>query len=383
MKKILYIIDTFQTGGAEKSLLDISIHNNKIVPYFITIYKGNQLAILAEQFGIKVFQLNINDKYGFHKAVVLIRPIIDEIQPDVIHSTLFRSDIIARKLKKYYKIPLVNSLVNNSYNNDRYRNLSLLGKFKLFGIQVYDSITANNVDLFISNSDTIKETNSYKLRIKPSKIKVIYRGRNFEQFQAVSKDKIIKLKNELGICDGNKILLNVSRLLERKGQLDLLYAFFTISKINESVRLLIAGEGDYRDELENTISSLNLEDKVQLLGNRNDISQLLHLADIFVFPSHYEGLPGALIEAMMAEKIIICSDIPENKECVSNQEAVFFRKNDIKDLESKILSVLNSPNDFKIKGKAAKNIALEKFSIERIVDQYNMIYNDLINSFRK
>ena len=83
MKKIVYILDTFDTGGAEKSLLDIAIQNKEATSYFITIYRGNQLAELAAKNGITVFQLNNDEKYGFSKAVQQLIPIIKEIQPDV------------------------------------------------------------------------------------------------------------------------------------------------------------------------------------------------------------------------------------------------------------------------------------------------------------
>jgi hypothetical protein len=74
--KILYIVDTFETGGAEKSLLDIAMHNPSVNSVFVTIYQGNALAQTAQQAGIKVHTLNIQDKYGFDKAVKCIRPII-------------------------------------------------------------------------------------------------------------------------------------------------------------------------------------------------------------------------------------------------------------------------------------------------------------------
>ena len=119
--KIVYLIDTLETGGAEKSLIDIAINNKEVTSYFITIYRGNILAKVLESNNITVYKLNSDFKYGFDKVVQLLLPIIDKIQPDLIHSTLFKSDIIARKLKRFRKIPLISSFVNNSYVE--YKNL--------------------------------------------------------------------------------------------------------------------------------------------------------------------------------------------------------------------------------------------------------------------
>lgn len=324
MKKILYILDTFETGGAEKSLLDIAIQNKAVESVFVTLYKGNQLAEAAQQAGIKVISLNRTEKYAFGKIVQLLKPIFQEEKPDLIHATLFRADIVSRKIKRYFKIPLVSSLVNNSYIDERYQKLSLLGKLKLYYIQRYDALTAKKVDYFISNSQTIKESNAKALGLSLEKIKVIFRGRDLSKFLSLSEEQLLKTKQELNVQENQVTLLNVSRLLDRKGQLDLLQAIKNLVITHPNVKLYIAGEGFYRSVLENYIQENNLQPHVELLGNRNDIPYLLKLADVFVFPTHYEGLPGALIEAMMSEKTIICTSIPENKECVSAQEAVFF-----------------------------------------------------------
>jgi glycosyltransferase involved in cell wall biosynthesis len=102
------------------------------------------------------------------------------------------------------------------------------------------------------------------------------------------------------------------------------------------------------------------------------------MADVFVFPSHYEGLPGALLEAMFAEKIIICSDIGENKECVSESEALFFKTHDIEELTSKINLVLNNPKEYESMAMEAKKAAMTKFELATVVAQYNETYLNLL-----
>ncbi|GGD30258.1 glycosyltransferase family 4 protein [Flavobacterium orientale] len=378
MKKILYILDTFETGGAEKSLLDIAIQNKAVETVFVTLYKGNQLAEAAQQAGIKVISLNRPEKYAFGKIAQLLKPIIQEEKPDLIHATLFRADIVSRKVKRYFKIPLVSSLVNNSYIEERYQQLSLLGKLKLNCIQRYDALTAKKVDHFISNSQTIKQSNAKALSLPLEKIKVIFRGRDLSKFLSLSQEQLSTTKKELNIIENQVTLLNVSRLLERKGQLDLLQAMKSIVITHPNVKLYIAGEGFYRSVLENYIQENNLQSHVELLGNRNDIPYLLQLADVFVFPTHYEGLPGALIEAMMAEKTIVCTAIPENKECVSAQEAVFFKKGDVSNLVTTLQEVINQPHHFSALGKNARIAAIEKFSIAKVVEQYNTLYTSII-----
>ena len=381
--KILFLIDTLQTGGAEKSLVEMSIHQDSFIPVFVSLYQGNELADTLKQNNIKVIEINCKKKYGFNTLKKKLIPIINTIQPDIIHSTLFRSNIISRKLKNTFpQIPIVNSFVSNSYHQNRFQLLNLTSKIKLNLIKFYDRLTINKVDFIISNSETIKQDNARILGYPLSKIKVIYRGRNPEKYSVFSQNSIEKLKQEFNLKN-EKIFLNVGRLTIAKAQKDLINAYAQTVKDFQNTKLLIAGEGPERKNLENLIARNRLQDKVLLLGNRKDIAELLQLADFFVHTSHYEGLPGVLIEAMFAEKIIISSDIPENMECVSKNEALIFEKGNIKDLSRQMIKVLEHPNEFTNLGKQAKKTAYEKFTIDKVIEQYAETYNQLIKNFRQ
>ena len=378
--KVLYLIDTLAIGGAEKSLADIAVNNPKVESIFITIYTGDGLVSLLNQNSIEVHQLNNSFRYEFKTVVTQLLPLLDIIKPDIIHSTLFRSDIIARKVKKYRNFPLISSFVNNTYLSERYRNLSLLGKVKLYGCQLMDKWSANKVDLFISNSATIMETNSRALGIKKEKVKVIYRGRSSKNFDSIFDEEANTLRLKLNINSVTIVLLNVSRLVDRKGQLDLLESYAEVVKKHPNTMLLFAGEGAFRATLEKAIDDFQLKEKVVLLGNVDYIPLLLKMSDIFIFPSHYEGLPGALLEAMLVQKIIICSDIGENKECVSDTEAVFFKTHDIEDLTLKINMVLNNLTEYEPMAINAKKAALSKFELSNVIDQYNEAYQNLLEN---
>lgn len=376
--KILYIIDTLQIGGAEKSILEIVPRFTKYIPIICSVYKGNALQKAYTDAGIKVFTLNIEGRFEYAKAVRALLHIIHNENVQLIHTTLYRSDIIGRKLKKLTGLTLVNSFVNNSYSKERYRNTELFDRFKLFYYQIRDRITACQVDLFISNSECIRRTNSKALNIDLSKSKVIYRGRDFEHYYNISKASHNKIFNILPA--NKKYIINVSRLLSRKGQADLIKAFSLLDpEIQENHILIIAGEGAFRAELESIIEYYGLKNYVYLLGNIKDIPALLQLASCFVFPSYYEGLPGALIEAMMAGNIIIASDIAENRECVDDACAIFFKRGNLEELATAMGRVLSDPHSFQNLGERARDLAIEKFEISKIAKQYEETYNMLLS----
>lgn len=377
MKRVvLFIIDTLQTGGAEKSLLEITAKFRNYHPVFFQLYPGNALHADFAKANIEVREFNLKPGYHFKANAQQVLPDALSLRPVLIHSSLFRSDMVARHLSAELGVPLVNSLVNNSYSKKRYAALSAVGKLKLLGIQLWDRLTAPHVDLFISNSFAIKETNAKALGISSKKIEVIYRGRDSRLFSSVDAAETTALKTSMNV-GSKKVFLNVSRLLDRKGQLDLIRAFDQVHKQRQDVMLLIAGDGAYRNILESEVTKLGLIDSILLLGNRKDVPALLKAADFFVFPSHYEGLPGALIEAMFARTPVIVSAIPENLECVDEQSALLFPAGDQDQLAAQMIRALEDTGNA-VRAKRAYEHALANFEINQIATRYETAYDGLL-----
>ncbi len=377
--KVLFVIDTINGSGAERSLVEISQHFTNYTPVFVHLYKGDQLKPNLEEAGIKVYSLNISGPRNFSKATKELEKVYQKEQPDIIHSTLFRSDAVTRKLKSRYDIPLISSFVNNSYNKLRFQNQPLSMQIKLKLVQFYDTFTSKKVDYFISNSETIKASKAKSTLVNLDKVKVIYRGRDIHKFATVRQtEELEELKKSLGVTN-KRILLNVSRLIERKGQLDLVNAIPAILKEYPNTVLLIAGHGVFEEKLNKRAKELGIEDEVKVLGRRPDVPQLLAIADLFVYPSYFEGLPGALIEAMLSEKMIVCSDIPENMECVNEDSAIIFERGNVQELTKKVLEVMGNEAKYKKLGEKAREIAVNKFDIDQIAQEYEKTYNKLIS----
>lgn len=213
------------------------------------------------------------------------------------------------------------------------------------------------------------------LKIPEDRVKVIYRGRSFndhcsaKEFESTIK-KNFKVENK-------RIFLNVGRLHKGKGQLDLLYAFKLLTERRSDTILFIAGEGDLREQLVHTIKRLKLENSVHLLGYREDVPELLCLADYFVFPTYYEGLPGALIEAIIAKTPVIVSSIEENRECLPEKGALFFKPGDIEEL-SRMMEKSLDLNDWEQRTELAYKNAFKNFNIKSISKEYENFYRTIL-----
>ncbi len=132
-------------------------------------------------------------------------------------------------------------------------------------------------------------------------------------------------RNELGVEKNQYMFLSVGELSERKNHEVVIKALSKIETMN--YKYFIVGKGELEKYLENLVKDLGLENKVYLLGYRTDVSELCQAADLFIFPSHQEGLPVALMEAIACKTNVICSSIRGNVDLVLDDAYLFDEHN--------------------------------------------------------
>jgi glycosyltransferase involved in cell wall biosynthesis len=367
--KVLFVIDALLVGGAEKSVLEMLPFFQNVEWVVCHIYPAADLKPDYESKGVRVISLNVVGKYQFGTALRLVRQTIQHEKPDIVHSALFRASLVCRLLQRRMSFVHIGSFVNDSYVKERYKSLSLVGGAKLFVVQMVDRVTARWCDHYISITETIKLTNSRYLKVPLNKITVIYRGRDVSKY-----DHIRPLIFEHGFT-----FLNVARLINRKGQLELIRAFAIVKRKYPSSKLVLAGGGPSYSTYKNEITKLKLGDSVELLGKRNDVPQLLERAHWFVMPSHFEGLGGAIIEAMLAARPVLASDIPVLSENIkSGFNGLTFKLGDVEDLAAKMEWALLHPEEGRRMGINGKKFAMDRFDITNVTAQYESLYQQFV-----
>lgn len=116
------------------------------------------------------------------------------------------------------------------------------------------------------------------------------------------------LRNQFGIDESVKVFMHVGRLHEAKNHIFLLQVFSILIKEMPNSMLLIVGDGELSSEIEKQIKQLELQSNIKMLGARNDIPNLLNVADVFLFPSKWEGLPVTVVEAQASGLPCFVSD---------------------------------------------------------------------------
>ena len=194
-------------------------------------------------------------------------------------------------------------------------------------------------------------------------------GIDIRKFDGIFTDSE-KKRRELGVLDDEIMVLSVGELSKRKNHEVVIKA---LSKLkNKRIKYFIAGEGDLKQYLQKLIEEMRLSENVRLLGYRSDISKLCQCADIFVMPSHQEGLPVALMEAMASGLPCICSDIRGNRDLiVPGKGGYLVTVQSVQSWAAAIRKMLSS--DKKTMGVFNRHI-IEEFSTDKVQQKIKEIY---------
>jgi glycosyltransferase involved in cell wall biosynthesis len=174
--------------------------------------------------------------------------------------------------------------------------------------------------LWVVNSADGQRNLSETFRIAPRDIRIIRNGVNVSEFArelpgAERADVRRQVRTEFGLAPDARLLVTVARLHHQKGYGDLLAAARTVAREFADVRFLWVGDGELRESLEREIRAAGLQERILLAGFRPDLARFYRAADLFVFPTHFEGGASfALVEAMASGAPVVSSDasgIPE------------------------------------------------------------------------
>ena len=167
----------------------------------------------------------------------------------------------------------------------------------------------------------------------------------------------------------------IARLSEQKGLTYLLDAMSLLTV--KDIRLFIVGDGELRNELENKVKELDLQDSVTFLGYRKDIVECINSFDFCVLPSVFEGFGLVAIEAFMNSKTLVATDIPGLNEVVTNENGVLVPAKDPAALASAIDKLATDATLRQELASQAKKDYENKFSYPLFLENYRELYREL------
>jgi glycosyltransferase involved in cell wall biosynthesis len=315
---VLYLIDSLMPGGAERSLAALAPH---LVAGGIRLEVGTlheRPGVQAELLDAGVRLHSLAGPGGRGAWIRRADRLIRDRRPDLVHTTLFEADLAGRVAAARRRTPVVSSLVNVAYGPEQQAG-SRVGSLKLGAARLLDVVSARPVVRFHAVSEHVADVMARRLRLPRARIDVVPRGRDPGLLGRRTPERRAQARAGLGVGPEDRVVLAACRHEPQKGLDVLVQAVPHVLGRDPSTRFLVAGrDGRQTPELRALASRLGVEHAVRFLGARSDVYDLLCAADVFVFPSRWEGMPGAVLEAMALEAPIVASDLQPVREAVSD-----------------------------------------------------------------
>jgi glycosyltransferase involved in cell wall biosynthesis len=317
--RVLYLIDSLVPGGAERSLAAMAPHlvAGGVVLEVATLHErpGVQAELAAAGVGLH----SLAGGGGRAGWVLRARRLIRDRRPDLVHTTLFEADLAGRAAAATCRVPVVSSLVNVAYGPEQHAGGSGVGRVKLAGARLLDAVSARPVVRFHAVSRYVADVMARRLLLRRSQVEVVPRGRDPAVLGARTAERRERTRAGLGVGPEEPVVLGAARHEWQKGLDVLVEAAPRVLAEVSGARILIAGrDGNQTPQLRALADRLGVAGRVEFLGARSDIPDLLCAADAFAFPTRWEGMPGSILEAMALRAPIVASDIPPVTEAVSD-----------------------------------------------------------------
>ncbi|MDR0751051.1 MAG: glycosyltransferase [Christensenellaceae bacterium] len=306
MIKVLQVLDSLGFGGAERMILNLIEHLDPTEIQTDFVVNGAKITPLEQiviSNGHKVFHNSPIKEVGFSKNFEFLKRVMQDNGPyNIVHSHIdYLGGGVALAAKKT-GVPI---RISHSHNT-RFANIenSNLNKMLFFAFR------------FLMNKYSTKKIACghdaalalFGKRGAHNSL-ILNNSIDVEKFaQNISQSDKINLKSKTNLPPDSFVLGHIGRFVEAKNHIKIIDVFNELLKTKSNSFLILIGDGILKERIMQKVASLNINDKVMFLGNRQDICSLLKVMDLFIMPSTFEGLPVSLIEAQAASVPCLISD---------------------------------------------------------------------------
>jgi glycosyltransferase involved in cell wall biosynthesis len=340
------------------------------------IKKGYQIANVPIE--RKMFSLQ-NIK-AFFKLIKLMRK--EEFDAVHVHNPI--ASVLGRTAAKIASVPMVIYTAHGFYFHDK------MPDYKYYFYLTIEKIMGKYfTDYIFTQSEEDKASAVEENIIAADKVKTIGNGVDTSIFnpQQVSDSKLKKMRAEFKTAEDEQIICFIGRLVREKGILELMEAFEKIIEENDQVKLMIVGDAaSDRDQetkkiLKELLEKEKFRDKIIMTGYRKDIPALIALSDLFVLPSHREGMPRSIIEAMMMAKPVVATNIRGcREEVVDSRTGYLVPVEAPAELAAKISKILSDAELKESMGQAGRKRALELYDEDKVIERQLEVLDRLLDN---
>jgi len=358
--RILQVISSLRVGGAEKIVKDLTIAlNNRGNEVEVAVFDGTDSPIKREliEKGCTIYEFSSSGSIYSPLNIIRLLRLIKSY--DIIHTHNTAPQFFAAICSLFNRAVYITT-EHNTIN--RRRGIRFFLPFDKWMYSRYNAIVSVSEDV---NKNLKEYIGAFSSRLN---LIVISNGVDVNRFyNASGYDRERFCKSSVG----KYVVCMVAGFRKQKDQDTLIRAFSFLPK--DRFELWLVGDGERRKELEELVSSLDLDSNVVFWGIRSDVAAVLHTSDAIVMSSHYEGLSLSSLEGMAVGKPFIASDVDGLRDIVKEAGLLFPHQNE-KTLAEIIQSLSND-------SEMSRNISTRCFkrascySLEKMVDRYESLYS--------
>jgi glycosyltransferase involved in cell wall biosynthesis len=292
--------------------------------------KENEFVSACKQAGLEIHV--IRERFAFDASVLgQVRRVVDEVRPDIIQT---------HAVKSHFLIKLTGSQGNRRWIAFHHGYTRTSTRTRLYNLLDRWSLRSASRVVTVCRPFL---TELARAGVRPEQIFIQHNA--VQEFIPPKDERVSQLRAELE-ANGAQIVLSVGRLSREKGQTILIEAANILRRKNGGGRIcfVLAGEGPDQKMLQHLVRKKNLEQDFRFLGHVRDLAPYYCVADAIVLPSHSEGSPNVLLEAMAAGRPIIATAVGGVPEIVTNgKEAITIEKRNAPLLAEAIEGLLHNP----------------------------------------
>ncbi len=396
MIKVCHIITKLELGGAQQNTLYTvkSLDKQQFLPLLITGSKGILIKEANLYHHVKKYYLPelvreiqpLKDAIALYKIWQILRREKRETPQMslIVHTHSSKAGILGRWAAKLAGISwIIHSIHGFGFHNYQSRLIR-------WAFIVLERITAKITTHFIAVSLANIETGIRLGLLVRSRVSLIRSGIDIARFQegfdclaSTTQECREKKLRELHIPLHKKVVGMIACFKPQKAPLDFVHAIKIVADAMPEVHAIMVGDGILRPQIEALIAHYHLENSFSLLGWRTDITELLHLCQLLVLTSLWEGLPRVCPQAMAVGIPIVATSVDGIPEAVHDRVNGFLvQSGNIQEIAEKILYLLNNPEIAKDMGRQGQKL-VEEFDIQRMVHQQEDLYHSLVSEKSK
>jgi glycosyltransferase involved in cell wall biosynthesis len=382
--RILSLVEATTVNAVAKNVLEFHDSANelsrsatdfpRIEGILATFDRGHEQSVRPNEFVTAVRNLGlaveiIPERRRFDLSVLpKLKKLVREHNPDLVVTHSIKSHFLMWRSRLYRQYPWVAFHHGYTSTDRKMRVYNRLDRWSL--------PAANRV---ITVCQAFARELSRSTGIAPDDILV--RHNSIRPQLPATAAEVQALRSKFSIANGERLVLAVGRLSKEKAHIDLIAAFSRLreSKPEVKAKLIIVGDGPERASLESVAESFGCRDYVILTGQVSDARAFYYAADVFALPSHSEGSPNVLLEAMAARIPIVATEVggvPEMLE--SEQSALLVPVNDPRAMAAAIIRVLTEDELAQRLTANASLLIGTRYTSENYVRSLTKIYRELV-----